>query len=59
VNIEVISATKYISGGATAFGGAIIDHGNFEWNLNPHLIDYFKKFGKNAFISKLPSNQCY
>jgi O-acetylhomoserine (thiol)-lyase len=56
VNIEVVSATKYISGGATAFGGVIIDHGNFDWSLNSHLSDYVKKFGKNAFISKLRKN---
>jgi O-acetylhomoserine (thiol)-lyase len=56
VNIEVVSATKYISGGATAFGGAIIDHGNFDWNLNPHLNNYVEKFGTNAFISKLRKN---
>ncbi|NQU84965.1 MAG: O-acetylhomoserine aminocarboxypropyltransferase/cysteine synthase [Mariniphaga sp.] len=37
VNIEVISTTKYISGGATLFGGAIIDHGNFNWELNPNF----------------------
>jgi len=56
VNIEVISATKYISGGATAFGGAIIDHGNFDWSLNTHLTDYVERFGRNAFISKLRKN---
>lgn len=56
VNIEVVSATKYISGGATAFGGAIIDHGNFDWNLTPHLNNYVEKFGTNAFISKLRKN---
>ncbi len=56
VNIEVVSATKYISGGANAFGGAIIDHGNFDWNLNTHLSEYVEKFGENAFISKLRKN---
>ena len=56
VNIEVVSATKYISGGATAFGGAIIDHGNFDWKMNVHLSDYADKFGENAFISKLRKN---
>ena len=56
VNIEVVSATKYISGGATAFGGAIIDHGNFDWILNPNLTKYTEKFGKNAFIAKLRKN---
>ncbi len=40
VNIEVISTTKYISGGATSFGGAIIDHGNYDWTLNTNLNKY-------------------
>lgn len=56
VNIEVISTTKYISGGATAFGGAILDHGNYDWTLNPNFLKYTKKFGKNAFIAKLRKN---
>jgi O-acetylhomoserine (thiol)-lyase len=56
VNIEVISTTKYISGGATSFGGAIIDHGNFDWILNPNLSKYTEKFGKNAFIARLRKN---
>lgn len=56
VNIEVVSTTKYISGGATSFGGAIIDHGNFDWTINPNLSKYYEKFGKNAFIAKLRKN---
>jgi O-acetylhomoserine (thiol)-lyase len=56
VNIEVVSTTKYISGGATSFGGAIIDHGNFDWKLNSNLGKYTVKFGKNAFIAKLRKN---
>ncbi|MGM0620367.1 MAG: aminotransferase class I/II-fold pyridoxal phosphate-dependent enzyme [Bacteroidota bacterium] len=56
VNIEVISTTKYISGGATAFGGAIIDHGNFNWKKNPNFSAYTEKFGDNAFIAKLRKN---
>ena len=56
VNIEVISTTKYISGGATSFGGAIVDHGNYDWKLNPNFGKYTEKFGKNAFISKLKKN---
>ncbi|KAF0238088.1 MAG: O-acetylhomoserine [Prolixibacteraceae bacterium] len=56
VNIEVVSTTKYISGGATSFGGAIIDHGNFDWTINPNLSKYYDKFGKNAFIAKLRKN---
>jgi len=56
VNIEVISTTKYISGGATAFGGAIIDHGNFNWDENSNFSAYTEKYGDNAFIAKLRKN---
>ncbi len=56
VNVEVVSTTKYISGGGTSFGGAIIDHGNFDWKLNPNLSKYTEKFGVNAFIAKLRKN---
>lgn len=56
INIEVISATKYISGGATAFGGVIIDHGNFDWEKNPHTCLYSKLFGQNAFMASLRKN---
>ena len=56
VNIEVISTTKYISGGATSFGGAIIEYGNFEWTKNPNFSKFTEKFGKNAFIAKLRKN---
>lgn len=30
VDIEVVSSTKYLSGGATSIGGLIIDYGSFE-----------------------------
>lgn len=56
VNIEVISTTKYISGGATSFGGAIIDHGNYNWNENPNIRSYTKKFRQNAFLAKVRKN---
>lgn len=56
VNIEVISTTKYISGGATSFGGAIIDHGNYNWENNPNLNTYTEKFKKNALLSKIRKN---
>lgn len=29
VDVEVVSSTKYISGGATSLGGLVIDHGTF------------------------------
>jgi O-acetylhomoserine (thiol)-lyase len=56
VNVEVTSATKYISGGATSFGGAIIDYGNYNWKLNPNMGNYTPKFGNNSFIAKLRKN---
>jgi O-acetylhomoserine (thiol)-lyase len=56
IHIEVMSTTKYISGGATSFGGAIIDHGIFNWETNPNTAPYFVKFGKNAFIARLRKN---
>jgi len=56
VNIEVISTTKYISGGATSFGGAIVDHGNYEWKLNPNLSNYTEKYKQNAFLGKVRKN---
>lgn len=56
VNIEVISTTKYISGGATSFGGAIVDHGTYDWNNNPNLSAYTEKFKKNAFLVKIKKN---
>lgn len=56
INIEVISTTKYISGGSTSFGGAIIDHGNYDWQLNPNFSNYTEKFKQNAFIAKIRKN---
>ena len=55
VNIEVLSATKHISGG-TAFGGVIIDHGNYDWSLNPNFSKYTEKYRDNSFIAKLRKN---
>ncbi|MDR2955686.1 MAG: PLP-dependent transferase [Prevotella sp.] len=37
VDIEVVSTTKYISGGATSIGGAILDYGTFDWQHNKRL----------------------
>jgi O-acetylhomoserine (thiol)-lyase len=53
VNIEVISSTKIISGGATSVGGLIIDHGNFDWKNNRRLADFYKRFGPLAFNARL------
>jgi len=53
VNIEILSSTKYISGGATSVGGVIIDNGNFDWHKSPKLAERVKKMGRMAFIGTL------
>ena len=53
VDIEVISSTKIISGGATSIGGLIIDYGSYNWDKNEKLKDYSKRFGPFAFYAKL------
>ena len=56
VDIEVMSATKHLSGGATSFGGVILDHGSYDWSLNPNLKPLTDKFGKDTFIARLRKN---
>jgi O-acetylhomoserine (thiol)-lyase len=53
VNIEVISSTKIISGGATSIGGLIVDYGNYDWKKVPKLELLASKFGPFAFNAKL------
>lgn len=56
VHIEVMSTTKFISGGATSFGGLIIDNGLYDWSKNPNCRASSEKFGKDAFIARLRKN---
>lgn len=53
VDIEVVSSTKYISGGATSVGGLIIDYATFDWTKNKQLAPLAKEHGNNAFNFKL------
>ncbi|MDD4923006.1 MAG: PLP-dependent transferase, partial [Bacteroidales bacterium] len=53
VHIEIISSTKYISGGATSLGGLLIDHGTFDWKNSPKLKELAAQVGSNAFTFKL------
>lgn len=55
IDIEVVSTTKYISGGATGIGGAIIDHGTFDWTGNRKLRNVPKYKGMSQFTFKLRS----
>lgn len=52
-DVEVISSTKYISGGATTVGGLIIDHGTYQWKNNVHVEEMAKKVGPFALVAKL------
>ncbi len=53
VSIELISSTKYISGGATSVGGLIIDNGIFDWRKSAVLSDTARHVGQGAFIMRL------
>lgn len=53
VDIEVISSTKCISGGATSIGGLIVDYGTFDWSKSSKLAPMVKRFGPFAFNHKL------
>ena len=53
INIEIVSSTKYISGGATSLGGLILDYGNFDWQALPKLHTMAKEFGPATFTAKL------
>ncbi len=53
VALEIISSTKYISGGATSTGGLILDYGNFDWGLNPLMKKWSQSFGPMALLVRL------
>ena len=53
IDIEIISSTKYISGGATSVGGLILDHGRFNWASNIALKHWHEQFGPLAFTARL------
>ena len=65
-DIVTHSTTKYMDGHAMAVGGAVIDSGNFNWDVHAdkfpglttpdetyHGIVYTEKFGKAAYITKM------
>ena len=53
VDIEIVSSTKYISGGATGIGGLILDYGTFDWNNSSKLSEMVDQFGNGTFTAKL------
>ncbi len=53
VDIEVVSTTKYVSGGATSVGGAILDYGTFDWSKNKKLAKVTPTASMSAFTFKM------
>lgn len=53
VDVEILSSTKYISGGASSVGGLIIDTGNFDWKKSPRLHEWHRTAGPFALIAAL------
>jgi O-acetylhomoserine (thiol)-lyase len=53
IDMEIVSSTKIISGGATGVGGLIIDYGTYNWENSKKLAPLAKKHGKLAFHVKL------
>ncbi len=53
VDVEIVSSTKYISGGATSLGGLIIDYATFDWQNSTRLSALVNDFGVGAFTAKL------
>ncbi len=49
----MVSTTKYISGGATSIGGAILDYGTFDWKHNKRLESAPKTESMSQFSFKL------
>lgn len=53
VDIELVSSTKYISGGATSIGGLILDYGTFDWTKSRRLAELAAVHGNIAFTFRL------
>ncbi|MBR1933191.1 MAG: O-acetylhomoserine aminocarboxypropyltransferase/cysteine synthase [Prevotella sp.] len=56
VDIEVVSSTKYISGGGTGLGGLLLDYGTFDWSRHPSpaLLSRTKRVGRKlAFTARV------
>ncbi len=53
VDLEMISSTKFISGGATSLGGVILDNGTYDWAKNRKVAPFARKFGPFALMAKL------
>lgn len=53
IDIEIVSSTKYISGGATSLGGLVLDYGRFDWSRSLPLKAWHEQTGEKAFTTRL------
>ena len=53
IDIEIVSTSKYISGGATSLGGVIVDYGTFDWTKNQRLAPMPEPKGVSRFTQKI------
>ena len=49
VDFEVLSSTKYISGGGTSVGGLILEYGTFDWSTFSKTRPLYEEHGSSAF----------
>lgn len=53
VDVELVSTTKYVSGGATSIGGVILDYGTADWSNNKKLAKVKPTNSMSPFMFKL------
>jgi O-acetylhomoserine (thiol)-lyase len=53
IDVEVLSNTKFISGGATSIGGTVLTYKSDKWKHVPKLKAELEKYGNEAFSKKL------
>ena len=53
IDVEIMSSTKFISGGATSVGGIVVDTGVNDWSGVSILSTFHEKKGEMALVAKL------
>lgn len=53
IDVEIMSSTKFISGGGTSVGGIVVDTGVNDWSGIRFLSAYHEKKGEMALVAKL------
>lgn len=53
IDVEIMSSTKFISGGGTSVGGIVVDTGVNDWSGQRFLSTFHEKKGDMALIAKL------